>query len=60
MINAAQLKKLIQLGLFKKVPVKSARILSVDGIKQELRGIPDETLRSLATLADAEIDHEKL
>jgi len=60
MINAAQLKKLIQLGLFRKVPVKSVRILSVDGIKQELRGIPDETLRSLATLADAEIDHEKL
>lgn len=60
MINVAQLKKLVQLGLFKKIPVKSAKIYSVDGIKKELRGIPDDTLRALAVLADSEIDHARL
>ena len=60
MINAAQLKKLVALGLFKKIPVKSIRLLSVAGIKQELKGISEDTLKDLAILADSELDHDKL
>lgn len=60
MITASQLKKLVQLGLFRKIPVKKVRLLSVEGIKKETRGISDDTLRSLAALVEDQIDYTKI
>lgn len=60
MISAGQLKKLMQLGLFRKIPVKNVRPYSIEIIKKEAKGISDETLRSLAALAEDELDLSKL